>query len=98
MPTRKRTPENEYQEIQHIREDINSLKSNVVALTRHLRENGESQLIGLEQRAEDRLRNVQTRYKDSVEQFENRVRERPGQSVTMAFCAGILASYLIGRR
>lgn len=33
----------------------------------------------------------------TLERVENRVKERPGQSVGIAFAAGILASYLLRR-
>lgn len=99
MPSnRRKTYNDNYEELQHIREDISSLKSNVVALTRHLKKSGEHQLTNLEQRAEDKLKDVRENAYESVRKLEGHVRERPGQSVTMAFCAGILASYLMGRR
>ncbi len=91
MPNRKRTETDDFEEIQHIREDISSLKTNVVALTRHLKENGEHRVDSLERRAEEKLRN-------GLEKVEKQVKANPGQSLTMAFCAGVLLNYFLDRR
>ena len=88
----------EYDEIDHIREDIKSLKSNVVALTQHIKENGSEQVAVLETRARKTARSLSKSGKQKYEQMENHVRENPTQSVMMAFCGGLLASYLMKRR
>lgn len=88
----------EYDEIEHIREDIKSLKSNVVALTQHMKENGSDQVAVLEARARKTARNLSKSGKQKYEKVENHVRENPAQSVMMAFCGGVLASYLLKSR
>jgi len=102
MASRKKAAQGDLQEIQHIKEDISSLRSNVIALTRHLKDNGEQQLNekldDLEARAEERLINMKTNYHKGLKRLEDQVKDKPGQSLTMAFCSGLLLSMLLGNR
>lgn len=46
----------------------------------------------------ERATNIQAMGKDSYAGLEKRIKKSPGQSVAIAFAAGLLASFLMGRR
>lgn len=48
--------------------------------------------------ARDGIKNLKSAGTDEFHRMEARVRERPGQSVALAFCAGLVFSYVMGRR
>lgn len=87
-----------YSEIDHIREDLDSLKNNVVELTRHMKKDGNAQAAHLRENLAERMEYLQKAGRGRYQQLEGRVKEKPGQSLAMAFGAGILASMLLGRR
>lgn len=87
-----------YSEIDHIREDLDSLKNNVVELTRHMKKDGNAQAAHLRENLTERMKNLQKAGRGRYQQLEGRVKEKPGQTLAMAFGAGILASMLFGRR
>lgn len=89
---------NTYTEIDHIREDLDSLRNNVVELTRHMKKDGHAQAAQLRSSMSDRLEQVQKSGRMQYAQLEGRVKEKPGQTLAMAFGAGLLASMLIRRR
>lgn len=90
--------QNEYNEIQDIKKDINSLKSNAVSLSHHLADDGREKL----HEASGQLKSlVSACKKDGVRyyhQAENKVRENPGQALLVAFAGGLLLSALLKRR
>lgn len=92
-----------------IRSDLEKLKNDVITLTRNLQEEGMQQSKYYTQKARESLYDVQDRaaqgYQQaqeygqrSVRALEQRVQERPTQSVLFAFAAGIVFSFLMGRR
>lgn len=81
-----------------LRSDLNVLKDDAAttlhdaaALAKTLK--GESRAI-----ARDGIKNLKTAGENEFHRMEERVRERPGQSVALAFCAGLMFSYILGRR
>lgn len=95
MPRRKKS---EYPEIDEIREDLDSLKSNVVELTQHIKKNGSTQASNLRERANDTIHDLQERSQEQVQKVEKQVRQKPGQSLAIAFAGGLLTSLLLRRR
>lgn len=90
---------NEFDEIDHIKSDLQSLKTNVVALTQHLKDNGAEHLVDLEGKAKKKFTKLSVEGQRRYKEVEDHVRENPGQSILIAFAGGILASYLMsGRR
>lgn len=87
-----------YPEINDIREDLDSLKSNVVELTKHVRQDGKEQTKELKSTALKQLGLLQESGKKQYENVEKRIKEKPAQSVAVAFAAGLAASLLFGRR
>ncbi len=90
---------NEYSEIDDIKSDLQSLKSNVVALTQHLKANGTDHLVDLEGRAVKTVSRLKVQGAEQYKVMESHVRDNPGQAVMIAFAGGLLASLLLnGRR
>jgi ElaB/YqjD/DUF883 family membrane-anchored ribosome-binding protein len=92
----------EYTEIGDIKSDLEELKSDVAALTRHVRRDGNGQLDRLGQRARDEIENLkqagQKELRRELQIMENRIKDKPGSCMAIAFSAGLAASYLLGRR
>ncbi len=87
-----------YSEIDDIREDLDSLKNNVVELTRHLKKEGKKEAAEIKDIAMDRLEEIKTSGRRQLKSVERRVKQKPAESVAIAFAAGIVASFLFGRR
>lgn len=90
MPRRR----NEYDhnnELEHIREDIDSLKNNVVALTKSVQHE-------VADAAATRLAHIKSRGEETVKVLEKDIKNRPIQSILTAFGAGIILSMLMRRR
>lgn len=87
-----------YTEIDHIREDLDSLKNNVVELTRHMKKDGNAQAAHLRENLMERIEGIQKAGRGQYKQLEGHVKAKPGQTLAMAFGAGILASLLMSRR
>lgn len=94
MPKSKST----YPEIEGIKQDIDSLKTNVVELTRHIKEDGMEQSEELKEAMKSRLFDIRAAGQDKLEKLENEVKSNPGRSVAIAFAGGLMASYLLRRR
>lgn len=94
----KQSKSKEFSEIDDIKEDLNSLRTNVVELTKHVQENGADRASKISSDAKVRLKQLNKAGKKQVERMEGRVKEKPGQSVAIAFVAGLLTSALLARR
>lgn len=87
-----------YPEIDEIRDDLNSLKSNVFELTKHMKDDSAKQTRAAQKNVQSRLRSLQDSSKKQYEDMERRVIDKPAQSLAVAFAAGILTSALMRRR
>ncbi len=94
----KETANNYYPEIHDIREDLESLRSNVVELTKHVQENSLDLTADLAKKARKRLSELQEKGRDGLKKIEQRMKDKPGQTLATAFAAGLLASFLLARR
>lgn len=88
----------EYPELKTIKQDINNLKEDAVELAHHVKEHGVYQADALKGRATDAYEELLNEGLSEFQKLEKRVMEKPGQSVAIAFAAGILTSFLMGRR
>lgn len=96
MPKSKPTT---YHEIDEIREDLDSLKDNVIELTKHLQKDGVEHAEELGDVAKKRLKVMQMRGRQEMKKVEKQVKQKPGQSLAIAFATGVVASMLLrGRR
>lgn len=87
-----------YPEINEIREDLDSLRTNVVELTKHIRKDSTAQTREVQKMLSHRLHDLEARAQKSYKNMENGIKAQPGKSVAMAFAAGLVASMLFTRR
>ncbi len=87
-----------YPEIDNIRDDLDSLKSNTVELAKHVRDDAAEQTHEMRKNAAVKLEHLVEAGKGSLSKFEEHAREKPLQTLAVAFIAGIAASILLGRR
>ena len=93
-----RTPKSEFPEIEEIRNDLDSLKDNVVELTRHIQANGAEQINELGALAQKRVTEAKKAGRRELHKVEAQVKAHPGQSMALAFAAGMALSLLMGRK
>ncbi len=82
---------NGYNEIQNIKDDLDSLKVDVIALTRHLQEDGNKNVQELGKK-------IRTTGNKQLHEIEQAIKLNPTQSLTIAFFLGIALSRLLGHR
>lgn len=90
---------NSYPEIKEIKDDLNSLRDNVVELTKHIQKDGVEQAEEVGAIAKKRINKLQVRGRREMKRLEKQVKEKPSQSIAIAFATGVVASMLLrGRR
>tara|TARA_Y100001936_G_scaffold219303_1_gene232565 strand:- start:416 stop:685 length:270 start_codon:yes stop_codon:yes gene_type:complete len=85
-------------EVQAIREDLDSLKSNVVKLTETLGQEKESRIDHLKEVTLENVDALKAQGAERYAQIRTAVKEQPAKSVGIAFAAGLLASFLLTRK
>lgn len=102
-------PKTKTNEIDNIREDVQSLKSNILELSKRVEAEGkltaadlkvkaQDNLVDLKTTAQENIAKFQNYSKDQLETIEKEVKAKPAQSMAIAFGAGILLSALLRRR
>lgn len=81
---------NQSTELQDIRDDLNALKTNVVALAQDIKNGGGAV-------ARQSFDTLKATGQDEFQKVEEYVKEKPAQSLALAFCAGLVFSALISR-
>lgn len=81
----------ETKEFQMIKEDLASLKDDATALAHDIKGSGKALV-------RDGMDNLYEGYESQFQKVEERVRKKPGQSILLAFAAGLAASYVLGAR
>lgn len=77
-------------DINDIKNDLSSLRDNVVGLAQDIRNGGGSVV-------REGIGQVRTVSGDKFHKVEERIRDKPGQSVAMAFLGGLIFSYMMRR-
>lgn len=88
----------DYEELEDIKQDLDSLRSNVVQLTRHLKYDGMAKAEDVKELLKDSMTGLREKGEESVHRLEDKVRENPRNSILLAFGAGMLANILLRRR
>lgn len=81
-----------------LRHDIDAIKEDVSTLANHALEAGVKNASMLTEQAVDRFEDLKETSLKSYERVEKRIREKPGQSMAIAFAGGVLLSMLLGRK
>jgi ElaB/YqjD/DUF883 family membrane-anchored ribosome-binding protein len=81
-----------------IRRDLNSLQSDVAHLAVDVRKVGSDKARDAVSYVNEQIGSLKETGTGALGKIEDGIRSKPGQSVTVAFVAGMLASYLFGRR
>lgn len=93
---------NGYREIRDIRNDLNALKIDIAALSRHIQDDGIEKVQELSDNVQETARATADRIvmqgEDALVQVEKQVKANPGKSVLMAFAGGLLLHALLGRK
>lgn len=88
----------EYPEIHDIRDDLVTLRDDVMSLTQHVKSNGGKHVEDMKHFAGKQLEKARKAGEKTLHKMENRVTEKPGQALAIAFFAGLAASFLLGKR
>lgn len=87
-----------YNEIDDIRDDLNSLKNNVVELSRTLKKDGVARTETVKDSALSRLETIKGAGQRRLGEVEGRVKSKPVESMAVAFAAGLATSLLLRRK
>jgi ElaB/YqjD/DUF883 family membrane-anchored ribosome-binding protein len=79
-------------------EAVDDIKENVVGLVQHAKDVGTDKAHQVADYVQGRADNLRLSGREALARAEDRIRSKPGQSVGIAFAAGILASFLLSRR
>ena len=81
-----------------IRRDLNSLQSDVAILASDIKKVGAIQARAAIDYVSDRVDTLKATGNDALVKIEDGIKSKPCQSLTIAFAAGLLVSFLLGRR
>ncbi|MBA4151882.1 MAG: hypothetical protein C0509_04910 [Acinetobacter sp.] len=84
--------------VANLRQDLNNIKQDVRDLAEHAVEAGAENAAKLRAEAAERLEYLKDAGTKNMARVEKRIREKPAQSLAIAFGAGILLSLLFGRK
>lgn len=91
-----------YPEIKEIQKDAKSLKENISSLKTHavedIKKNGFEKYEEIKGNLSERAKMLNESSQEQMHKVESYVREKPLQSVGIAFAAGLALSVLMGRR
>ena len=87
-----------YPEIQDIRHDLDSLKNNVVELTKHIKQDGFKTTREIKRAAWLRIGEARKSGEKQLKKVEASVKKEPAKSLAIAFASGLILSALMRRR
>lgn len=82
---------NGYPKTDAIKKDLTALKEHTATLAKEVKDKGQGVL-------RDGVDQLIAAAQDEFPDIEKRVKEKPGQSILLAFAAGMFASFLLGSR
>lgn len=86
------------EDTQEIKKDIESLKGNIVGLAHKAIDSGADSVADVREKAGAQMDRLRAAGAEGMKKAEERVREKPGQSIAVAFIAGILINAIFGRK
>lgn len=81
-----------------ISKDLRALRSDISTLASHAVDAGMQRVDGLRETASEQYDRLKETSRDGLATIERRVREKPAQSIAVAFVAGIVLSLFMGGR
>ena len=81
-----------------IRKDLSSLQSDVAVLASNVKKAGSDKVHEAVNYINDQVDTIKETGAGALGKIEENIKAKPGQSITIAFAAGLLVSYLLGRR
>jgi ElaB/YqjD/DUF883 family membrane-anchored ribosome-binding protein len=78
--------------------EAQNIKENVVGLARNIRDTSTDRVHVAADYVRDRVEDLKGSGADALDKIETRIKAKPAQSIAIAFGAGLLASFLLGRR
>lgn len=81
-----------------IKDDLNSLTSNVVGLAKNIKDLGADKARLAGDYIRTGIEEVKASSAEALEKTEDLIKSKPRQSMAIAFAAGLLTSYLLARR
>lgn len=87
-----------YPEAERIKEDVASIKDNAVQLGHRVKDQGAEKAQQVKEAVVEGYNRFKETGSDQMKEVERRVREKPIQSLAIAFGVGLVASLLFGRR
>ena len=85
-------------DLKTLKEDAEVMIRDTKTLSRDLTAEGKRQMEQAEEKAKEKLLAAKEKGKDNLESLLHYVQNNPGQSITMAFIGGIVASMIMSRR
>lgn len=79
-------------------QDLKNIKENVVDLAHNIKSASSDRAHEVSDYVRNRMDDLKVTSNETLAKLEMRVKEKPGQSVLIAFAAGLLANFLLGRR
>jgi ElaB/YqjD/DUF883 family membrane-anchored ribosome-binding protein len=81
-----------------IRKDLSSLQTDVSILASDVKKAGSDKARAAMSYVNDQVDSLKSTGTGAIGKIEDGIKSNPGQSVTIAFAAGLLLSFLLGRR
>ena len=81
-----------------IRKDLSSLQSDVAVLASDIKKVGSDKARDAMNYVNEQVGSLKGTGADALGKIQEGVKSNPGQSITIAFAAGLLVSYLLSRR
>lgn len=81
-----------------IKEDLRAIKDDSISLARDLKQDGMEAAKSVSNDVKDKMEGLKAQASTQLKTLEKEVKNRPLQSMAIAFAAGALASILLGRR
>lgn len=88
----------ERSDVENIRDDINALKSNTVDLARHVKKAGSHKTEDMTEAASKSFKRLAVQGKEKLKSIEGQIKEKPLQSMAIAFIAGLVFDALLKRK
>ncbi len=87
-----------YDTAREIKGDVESLKNNIVGLAHKAIDTGAESMTEAKRRAAEEFDRLRDASANGLKMTEERIRDKPAQSIAIAFLAGFLVNALFGRK